>query len=49
MKRKKFSERVIIVLIILFFAIPVGALTLTDSVTNWPRCTTSFVYNLLFR
>ena len=49
MKRKKFSERIIILLIVLFFAIPVGALALTESVTNWPRCTTSFVYNLLFR
>lgn len=49
MKRKKFSERIIILLIVLFFAIPVGALALTESVTIWPRCTTSFVYNLLFR
>jgi hypothetical protein len=49
MKRKKFSERIIILLIVLFFAIPVAALALSDSVTLWPRCSTNFVYNLLFR
>jgi len=49
MKRKKFSESIIIVLIVLFFAIPVGALALTESVTIWPRCSSSFIYNLLFR
>ena len=49
MKRKRFSERIIIILIVLFFAIPVCALALSDSVTLWPRCSSSFVYNLLFR
>jgi len=49
MKRKKFSESIIIVLIVLFFAIPVGALALTESVTIWPRCSSSFIYNLIFR
>jgi len=49
MKRKKFSERIIIILIVLFFAIPVGALAFTESVTTWPRCTSSFIYNLIFR
>ncbi len=49
MKRKKFSERIIILLIVLFFTIPVCALALTESVTVWPRCSSSFIYNLLFR
>ena len=49
MKRKKISESIIIVLIVLFFAIPVGALALTESVTIWPRCSSSFIYNLIFR
>jgi hypothetical protein len=49
MKRKKFSESIIIVLIVLFFAIPVGALALTESVTIWPRCSSSFIYNLVFK
>ena len=49
MKRRKFSERIIVILIVLFFAIPVCALALTDSVTAWPKCSTSFVYNILFR
>jgi len=31
MKRKKYSERIIIILIVLFFAIPVCALALSDS------------------
>jgi hypothetical protein len=49
MKRKNFSERIIMLLIVLFFAIPVCALALTESVTVWPRCSSSFIYNLVFR
>ena len=49
MKRKKFSEWIVVILIILFFAIPVCSLAVADSVTTWPKCSTSFVYNLLFR
>lgn len=49
MKKKKLSEWVVIILIALFFAIPVCSLAMTDSVTIWPKSSTSFVYNLLFR
>jgi len=49
MKRKNFSERIIMLLIVLFFAIPVCALALTESVTVWPKCSSYFIYNLLFR
>jgi len=49
MKKKKFSEWIVIVLIILFFAIPVCSLALSESGTYWPKCSTSFVYNLLFK
>ncbi len=49
MKKGKFSEWVIIMLIILFFAIPVCSLALTDSVSIWPKCSTTFVYNLFLK
>ena len=49
MKKKKLAEWVIIILIILFFAIPVCSLALNESVTQWPFCSTHFVYNFLFK
>src|SRR4030042_478279 len=42
--KRKFSDWVIIMLIILFFAIPVCSLAVTDSITLWPKCPTSFLY-----
>ena len=49
MKKKKFSEWMIIILIVLFFAIPLCSLVLNESVTHWPASSTHFVYNFLFR
>jgi hypothetical protein len=49
MKKRKFSELVIIILIILFFAIPLCSLAMNESVTHWPTSPTRFVYNLLFK
>jgi len=49
MKKKKFSERVIIILIFLFFAIPLCTLAFNEPVTKWPACSTRFVYNFLFK
>ena len=46
---KKFSEWLIIILIVVFFAIPVCSLAVCESVTRWPNCSTYFVYNLLFK
>jgi hypothetical protein len=49
MKKGKFSEWIIVILIVLFFAIPVCSLAMTDSSSLWPKCSTSFVYNLLLK
>lgn len=49
MKKRKFSEWIVVILIALFFAIPVCTLALTESAGNWPRCSTSFIYNLLLK
>ncbi len=49
MKKKKFLEWVIIILVILFFAIPLCGLAINESVTHWPIRSTHFVYNFLFK
>ncbi len=49
MKKKKFSELVIIILILLFFAIPFCSLAINESVIHWPTYSTRFVYNFLFK
>ena len=46
---KKFSEWLIIILIVLFFAIPVCSLAISESVTRWHACPTYSVFNLLFK
>ncbi|MCJ7495625.1 MAG: hypothetical protein MUP68_15515 [Deltaproteobacteria bacterium] len=48
MKRKN-SDWIIIVLIVLFFAIPVCSLAVTDQVYSWPKCATSFIYQILLK
>jgi len=47
--KRKFSDWVIIMLIILFFAIPVYSLAITDTITLWPKCPTSFLYNIVLK
>jgi len=49
MKKKKFSELVIVILIILFFAIPLCSLVMNESVTHWPTLSSRFIYNFLFK
>jgi len=49
MKKKGFAEWLIVILIILFFAIPIYALATTDSISIWPKCPTSLIYNSLFK
>ena len=46
---RRFSEWVLVILIILFFAIPICSLAVTDPVTSWPKCPTSLVYNFFLR
>ena len=46
---KRLSDWIIIVLIIFFFAIPVCSLAVTDQVYSWPKCATSFIYQILLK
>jgi len=47
--RKRLSDWIIIILILVFFAIPICSLAVADSVTSWPKCSTSFIYNLFLK
>jgi|MudIll2142460700_1097286.scaffolds.fasta_scaffold601611_2 hypothetical protein len=48
--KKKASEWFVILLIILFFTIPVYTLAvMNEGATLWPKCPSSFVYNLVFK
>jgi len=49
MNKKTFLEWVVIILIILFFAVPLCSLAINESVTHWPTYSTHFVYNFLFK
>jgi hypothetical protein len=46
---KRLSDWIIIILIILFFSIPVCSLVVTDQVYSWPKYATSFVYQILLK
>ncbi len=45
----RLSEWILFILIILFFAIPICSLAVTEPVTSWPNCTTFLIYNLFLR
>ncbi len=47
--KMKLSDWVVAILIGIFFAIPVYTLTICQTPTPWPKCSTAFVYNLFFR
>ncbi len=47
--KTKLSDWVVVILIVVFFAIPVCTLAVSDGPTVWPKVSTSFVYNLLFK
>jgi hypothetical protein len=49
MKKKRFSEWVIVLLIILFFAIPLCSLLVNESVVRWPTSPTRFIYHFLVK
>ena len=49
MNKKKFLEWVLIILIILFFAIPLYSLVFNEPVTRWPISSTRFLYSFLFK
>jgi len=40
---------VLVILILLFFAIPICSLAVTEPVSSWPKCTSSFVYNFFLK
>ncbi|MFH1758156.1 MAG: hypothetical protein ABH969_08920 [Pseudomonadota bacterium] len=46
---RRLSDWIIIALIIFFFAIPVCSLAVTDQVYSWPKCATSFIYQILLK
>jgi len=46
---RKLSDWIIIILIILFFAIPLCSWIITDPVSSWPKSATSFVYNFFLK
>jgi hypothetical protein len=46
---RRFTDWIIIFLILLFFAIPICSLAVTDSVTSWPKCSTSLIYNQILK
>jgi hypothetical protein len=47
--KRKLSDWVLILLIVSFFAIPVCSLALHDEIGSWPKCPTSFVYQVIGR
>jgi len=49
MNKKKFLEWVLIILIMLFFAIPLCSLIFNEPVTRWPTSSTHFLYSFLFK
>jgi hypothetical protein len=49
MNKKNFLEWLVMILIILFFAIPLCSLALNESVTHWPAHPTQFLYNFLLK
>jgi len=46
---KRLSDWILVILILLFFAIPICSLAITDHVYSWPKCSTSLVYNFLLK
>jgi hypothetical protein len=47
--KKGLSEWIVVVLIILFFAIPICSLAVADPVTSWPKCQTALIYNFFLK
>jgi len=45
----RFFQWVLVILIFLFFAIPIASLSVTEPVSSWPKCTSSFVYNFFLK
>jgi hypothetical protein len=48
-RESRFSHWVLVILIILFFAIPICSLAVTEPVSSWPKCTSSFIYNFFLK
>ncbi len=46
---RKIYDWLLIMLIVLFFAIPVCSLVIADHITAWPKYRTNFLYNLICR
>ena len=48
-KESRFFHLLLVILILLFFAIPICSLAVTDHVYIWPKYPTSFIYNLFLK
>jgi hypothetical protein len=46
---RRLSDWILVILILVFFAIPICSLAVTEHVYSWPKCTSSFVYNLFLK
>ena len=45
----RFFHWILVILIVLFFAIPICSLAVTEPVSSWPKCSSSFVYNFFLK
>jgi hypothetical protein len=45
----RFFHWVLVILILLFFAIPICSLAVTEPVSSWPKCSSSFLYNFFLK
>ncbi len=45
--KPKITQWILFLLIILFFAIPVLALSIADQVSKWPKCPASSIWRIL--
>ena len=44
-----FFDWVLVILILLFFAIPICTLAVAEPVSAWPKCSSSFIYNFFLK
>ena len=45
----RFFHWVLVILILLFFAIPICSLAVAEPVSAWPKCSSSFIYNFFLK
>lgn len=45
----RFFHWVLVILILLFFAIPICSLAVAEPVSSWPKYSSSFIYNFFLK